>query len=111
VTAARGRQTASVNTDTLECLQVLHGLVEPKLASLDEARTFAQHCGPAFREVVKVIDELSGLDKEAIEKANATFPAGGAEAGGAVVVDESPNGDAGPDLHVRVGAGTGDDGE
>ena len=76
VTDARGRQTATVNTDTLECLQVLHGLVEPKLAS-----------------------------------ANATFPAGGAETPGAVVDAGSANGDAGPDLPVRVGTGAEDAGE
>jgi hypothetical protein len=110
VTDARGRQTAHVNTEKLESLQVLHGLVEPKLASIEEARTFAQRCGPAFREVVRVIDELSGLDKEAIEKTNATFPAGGSDASGPVVVDGTANGSAGPDLHVSVGAGTGDAG-
>lgn len=111
ITDVRGRQTAHVNTEKLESLQVLHGLIEPKLSSIEEARTFAQQCGPAFREVVRVIDELSGLDKEAIEKTNATFPAGGTEAPGAVVGDGAQNGSAGSDLPVRVGVGAEDDGE
>jgi hypothetical protein len=110
VTDARGRQTATVNTDTLECLQVLHGLVEPKLASLDEARTFAQHCGPAFRVVVKVIDELSGLDKATIEAAEVRFPPSGPEEAGPVVGNGDGAGDERPDLHVRTGAGAGVDG-
>jgi len=109
VTDPRGRQTARVNTETMESLQVLHGLVEPKLASIEEARTFAQNCGPAFRKVVDAIDRLSGVDKEAVEKANATFPAGGpGEAGIDVGV---ANGSGRPDLPVRAGVGAGDDGE
>lgn len=109
VTDARGRQTATVNTEKLESLQVLHGLVEPKLSSLEEVRTFGQRCGPAFRRVVDAIDRLSGVDKEAIEKTNATFLAGGSgEAGDDLGV---ANGSNGSDLPVRVGVGAGDDGE
>lgn len=78
ITSARGEQMATVDTGHLEVLQALHGLVEPKLTSIEDAKTFAQMCGPAFKEVIRVIDEISGVDKEAIEKANATFPAGGA---------------------------------
>lgn len=96
VTGRRGEQTAHVNTDTLEVLQALHGLVEPKLASVEEARTFAQNCGPAFREVIKAIDELSGIDKEAVEKANATFPDRG-----------TPSANGGATGAPAVGAGAG----
>ena len=73
------QQIATVNTAKLEALQALHGLVEPKLNSLAEAEQFAKNCGPAFKEVIRVIVEISGVDKEAIDKANATFPVGGAE--------------------------------
>jgi hypothetical protein len=78
-TTARGEQIATVNTAKLEALQALHGLVEPKLSSLAEAETFAKNCGPAFKRVIEVIDEISGVDKEAIEQANARFPVGGTE--------------------------------
>jgi hypothetical protein len=78
-TTPKGEQIATVNTAKLEALQALHGLVEPKLASLQEAEVFAQRCGPAFKEVIRVIDDISGVDKDAIEKANATFPVGGQE--------------------------------
>ena len=79
VTGSRGEQTAHINTQKLEILQVLHALVDPKLSSYEEASTFAQNCGPAWHALVKEIDAISGIDKEAIEKANATFPAGGEE--------------------------------
>jgi hypothetical protein len=46
---------------------------------VDEARLVAQKFGPAFRKVIAKVDELSGVDKEAIEKTNATFQAGGSE--------------------------------
>lgn len=103
-TGPRGEQSAHVNTEKLESLQVLHGLVEPKLNSLEEARTFAQRCGPAFKEVVRVIDEISGIDKEAIEKTNAMFPVDGAGEGGEDVAGGTSNGSSGPDLRVRTGA-------
>lgn len=104
VTGARGEQTAHVNTEKLESLQVLHGLIEPKLTSLEEVRTFAMNCGPAFHEVVRAIDELSGIDKEEIERTNAVFQAGGTEAGGALVGDVASNGSGGSDLPLRAGA-------
>lgn len=75
----RNEQTATINTAKLEILQVLYGLVEPKLNSLIEAEQFAKQCGQAFKDVVRAIDELSGLDKEAIEQTQATFPVGGTE--------------------------------
>lgn len=86
ITSARGEQMATVDTAHLEVLQVLHGLVEPKLNSIEDAQTFAQKCGPAFKEVIRVIDEISGVDKEALEKAATTFPAGGGSPNGADVV-------------------------
>jgi len=76
VTGARGQQTAHVNTEKLEVLQFTYGCVEPTFNE-DEARQIAQKFGPAFRKVIAKIDELSGVDKDAIDKANATFPDGG----------------------------------
>lgn len=76
ITGPNGEQQATVDTGKLEVLQVLNGLVEPKMESIEQAEQFAQQCGPAFKEVVRVIDELSAVDKEEIEKANRTFLAG-----------------------------------
>jgi len=90
-------QIARVDTAKLEAIQVYNGLVEPKLDSLEEAVQFMENCGPAVRAVVGAIDELSGLDKKAIEEAKARFPAGekaagtGAEASG----DGAPAGSPG----------------
>lgn len=92
----RGDQVAKVNTSKLEIIQAQHGLVEPALSSYEEAEKFAQNCGPAFRAVIDAIDELSGLDKEAIAEAAATFPAGGEETGGADVDDGTPPRSPGP---------------
>lgn len=103
-TGPRGDQTATVNSEKLEAIQVLHGLVDPKLDTLEEVRTFALRCGPAFRTVIEKIDELSGIDKEAIEKAVATFPAGGETPGGDDVADAATDGRSGPDLHLSTGA-------
>lgn len=86
-TTARGDQIASVNTAKLETIQVLHGLVDPKLENLEEAEKFMQNCGPAAKRIVEAIDELSGLDKEALETAQAKFQGGGTVAPGTVVDD------------------------
>jgi hypothetical protein len=105
VTGARGEQTAHVNTGKLEALQVLHGLVEPRLHSIEEAYTFATRCGPAWRAVVDTIDAISGIDKAAIEKTNATFRPSGPGAPGPDVEADAANGSGGPDLHLHAGAG------
>lgn len=95
-TTARGDQVAKVNTAKLEIIQAQHGLVEPALASFEEAETFAKNCGPAFKKVIEAIDELSGLDKEAITEAKATFPSSGTDESGPVVDDGASAGSTGP---------------
>jgi hypothetical protein len=99
----RGEQTARVNTAKLEALQVLHGLVEPHLSSIDDAYTLAQRTGPAWRKMVEAIDAISGIDKDAIEKANATFQPGGPGDPGEVVGDANGTGDGQPDISMPVG--------
>lgn len=91
-------QIATIDTAKLEAIQIQNGLLDPKLDSLEEAEAFMEKCGPAVRAVVDKIDELSGLDKEAIAKAKAKFPGGGESPGGEDVGDESPNGSPGPPL-------------
>jgi hypothetical protein len=98
VSLPRGGQTAHINTAKLEALQVLHALVEPKLNSLQDAITFSQRCGPAWRTLVEVIDEISGIDKEAIEKTNATFRAGAPGESGGAGEDAVAGGNGRPDV-------------
>lgn len=74
-TDRHGDQMATINTAVLERLQFAHGVVEPKFTE-DQAQQIQEHYGPVWRKVIAKIDELSGVDKEAIEKASATFPAG-----------------------------------
>lgn len=75
VTGARGEQTATVDTAKMSVLQFAHGCVEPSFTE-DEAQKVAEKYGPAFNKVVAKIDELSGVDKEAIDSANERFQAG-----------------------------------
>jgi hypothetical protein len=75
ITGARGEQTATVDTAKMSILQFAHGCVEPSFTE-DEARQVAEKFGPAFNRVVAKIDELSGVDKEAIDSANERFQTG-----------------------------------
>jgi hypothetical protein len=90
-------QIATVDTAKLEAIQILNGLADPKLETLEEAESFMAKCGPAVRAVVNKIDELSGLDKEAIAKAKAKFPGGeeSSQGSGEAVADGASDGSAG----------------
>jgi hypothetical protein len=86
-------QIATVNTARLEILQFAHGVIEPEF-SVEEAEAVAQRFGPAFRKVIAKIDELSGIDKEAIDEANARFRSSETGSGddGPAGADEAPAG-------------------
>jgi hypothetical protein len=75
VTGARGEQTATVDTRVMSLKQFEHGVIEPAF-NADETKKIAEKYGPAFNKVVAKIDELSGVDKEAIDSANERFQAG-----------------------------------
>ena len=98
-------QIATINTALLEEIQVFHGLKDPRL-SRDEVRGFMQRCGPAVRKIVGKIDELSGVDKKAIEDATARFQGSGngASDDGEARVHEAPSGSGGPAVPARAGA-------
>lgn len=92
ITGKRGEQSATVNVAKLEEIQFAHGCVEPKFTE-QEASVVAQKYGPAFKKVVAKIDELSGVNKEEIEKTQARFPASnGSEAGADVEAPASIGG-------------------
>lgn len=103
-TGRRGEQTHRVNSQKLEELQVLHGLIDPKLDTLEEVRSFANNCGPAWQLIVREIQEISGLQEEDVKKTDATFPGGdsgpGREDVGAGVAARGN----GSDLPARIGA-------
>lgn len=101
-------QRAKVDVALLECRQFAYGVVNedgsPQFTE-DEARDIQGKHGRAFKTVVGVIDEFSGVDKEAIEKAEARFQSsrnGTADAGQAEL-HEAPAGGAGPHLPPRDG--------
>lgn len=97
-------QIATVNTARLEVLQFAHGVIDPTF-TVEEAQQVAERFGPAFKKVIAKIDELSGVDKEAISEANARFPSGGSDEARADVGHGNGSGDGGPDLSVRAGTG------
>lgn len=103
-TTVRGEQVARVNTAKMEAIQVLHGLVDPKLGTVEEAEKFMENCGPAAKKVVAKIDELSGVDKASIEEAEAMFPAGSEKAQGEPKPDAPAPRNDGPVEPVRDGS-------
>lgn len=96
-------QVAKIDVATMEMLQFVHGVIDPMFTP-DEARSIQERFGPAFRKVVEKIDELSGIDKEAIEQTTARFPSGGESETRPDVGDETPDGSSGPDIPVRASA-------
>lgn len=96
ISGSRGEQSATVDTAVMSVIQFAHGCVEPTF-TVAEAEQIAKKFGPAFFKVVNKIDELSGVDKEAIESANEQFRPG---------VEEPGNGgDAEPDAPATVDGG------
>lgn len=100
----RGEQRARVDTGKLEVLQFAHGVVEPTF-TVPEAEQIAKTFGPAFKRVIEVIDEISGIDKTAVEEAEVRFQPGGPSEAGSAVVAGNGGGDDGPAVPVRAGPG------
>ncbi len=103
----------TVNKAKLEAIEILHGMVDPKLDTIREAEMILERWGPAAVRVIEKIDELSAIDKEAIEQAKARFPSVGGETpaeasanGGGADAD----GGGGSVLPTRAGVGAGKDG-
>lgn len=105
ITGARGEQSATVDVAVMSVIQFAHGCVEPSF-TVQEAEQVAKKFGPAFNKVVAKIDELSGVDKEAIDAANDQFRSGVAEQGdgGEVESDASAAVDSGPVVSGGTGA-------
>lgn len=101
-------QVATVNTARLEVLQFAHGVVEPQF-TVEEAQAVSERFGPAFKKVIAKIDELSGVDKKAMEDASARFPLGGEGETGSDVAGANGTGGSDPLVPARAGAGAGSD--
>lgn len=83
VSNERGEQAWTLDQAKMAALQFAHGVVDPPF-TVEQAVVVSERFGPAFEKVIEKIDELSGVDKEALEKTQATFPA----------VERSENGQA-----------------
>ena len=77
----RGEQVATLDQAKMAVLQFAHGCVDPTF-TVEEATAISEKYGPAFNKTVEKITELSGVDMEALEKTQATFPAGERSANG-----------------------------
>ena len=105
VTGPRGEQSATVDSARMSVIQFAHGCIDPEF-TLEEAEQIAEKYGPAFNKVVAKIDELSGVDKEAIDDANARFRGGvsGEADGGSAESDAAANGRGGSPVPSGTGA-------
>lgn len=96
-------QVAKIDVASMELLQFQHGCVDPEF-TVQEARQIQERFGPAFRKVVAKIDELSGIDKEAIEQTEQRFPDSGASEARPDRDSGAPAGSSGPAVPLRAGA-------
>ena len=105
ITGNRGEQTATVDVAVMARLQFEHGVIEPNF-SPQEVAQIAEKFGPAFHKVVEKIDELSGVDKEAIQAESAKFQDGleGEGHAGAATPAPAPAVDSGPAVSGGTGA-------
>jgi len=93
-------QVAKIDVARMELLQFVHGCIDPTFSE-PEAEIILAKFGPAARKIIAKIDELSGIDKEAIEKTEERFPGGGTEPDpGVAVSDGVAAGNGGSDLPV-----------
>jgi hypothetical protein len=95
-------QVAKIDVPAMELLQFVHGCIEPEF-TIDEAQKIQERMGASFRKVIAKIDELSGIDKEAIEKAEQRFQDGGTESPGSAGNGVAAGGSR-PDVPARAGA-------
>lgn len=72
----RGVQQVKVDTAELEIFQFAYGVVEPEF-TVAEARIVSMKYRSAFQRVVSAIVELSEIDPDDYEEADARFPGGG----------------------------------
>ena len=89
-------QITTVDKAKMEAIQALHGIVKPDIQTIEEAEQLAMQLGPSWAKVIEAIDEISGVDKEAVEKAQARFQSSGEGKAGVEMGDADANGE-GPD--------------
>ena len=108
-TTGNGQAMVTTNKAKLELLQFVHGVTEP-VFNLDEAKAISEKYAEAWRRVIDKIDEISAIDKEEIEAANARFRDGVSGEEGSAVEAGASNGSGGSDVPARTGVGTEDAG-
>src|SRR5262245_31178929 len=106
-------QRGKVDTVLMERREFTYGVVtddgQPMFTE-QEVEVIQRNHGRAFKLVVAAIDELSGVDKESLEKAEARFPSNGTAPDGSDVDDGPADSGAGPAQHVRASGTSPNDG-
>lgn len=77
MTETRGGQKVKVNTAKLNAIKVQHGVIDPKLDTLEEAAGLLRKSGKGARVLINAINEISGIDDDEVEKTDARFQDGG----------------------------------
>ena len=72
VTIVGGKEVESVDSYRLELLMLSHGLVEPKITK-DQAESLKTKAAGPVDRVLSAIVKASGMDPEAVKKAEAAF--------------------------------------
>lgn len=116
-------QVVKVDKATMERLQFAHGVIRDdgsQMYTEEKVAEIAGKHGRPFLRVIEALDEMSGINKEEIEKTTARFPSGGdaeegpdAEANSPRSGGEGRNGASAIDgsaVPARAGAQAGDAG-
>jgi len=100
-------QKAKVDISLMERRQFAYGVINddhsPQFTEAEVEELQNNH-GRAFKTVVAAIDKLSGVDKEAIEKAEARFPSSNGSGNGPAVADGAPTGSGESPVPAQAGA-------
>ncbi len=89
-----GENVLHINSRKSKVLQILHGLVDPKLNSELEVEQFMDNWGPeAIEELTDAIDEASESNEEAVAETTDRFPQGEGESGSDGTDPVDPAGD------------------
>jgi hypothetical protein len=108
-TGEHGVQTSTIDTQKMEVLQFAGGCIDPEF-TVEEAQAISERYGQAFKRVVEKINELSGINPEAVKETNARFRSQRESAPGADLGNGTAAGSGRSDVHSGAKSGAGNPG-
>ncbi len=106
-TGEHGIQTSSIDTQKMEVLQFAGGCVEPTF-TVEEAQAMSEKYGRLFKSVVEKVNELSGINPEAVKETEARFRSERKSAPGTDVGNGAAAGSGRSNVPSGVSPGAGD---